>query len=126
MNIVHYGSHDWHRIFVNLMVVNKSNTRQYTYLPMSESNTTIYNDPSGVRFSTRSYHINGKSVSVSQLYGTGHKNYAGTGYFKCDVTVNLPYAHNNIYISADPADGSDCSGALRFNDPGKAYLTRID
>ena len=53
MNIVHDGSHDWHRIFVNLMVVNKSNTRQYTYLPMSEGNTTIYNDPSGVRFSTR-------------------------------------------------------------------------
>lgn len=126
MNIVHYGSHEWHRIFVELMVVNKSNTRQYTYLPMSSSNTTIYDDPSGVRFSTRSYYINGKSVSVSQLYGTGHKNDQGTGYFKCDVTVDLPYAHNNIYISADPADGSDCSGALRFHDPGKAYLTRID
>lgn len=125
MNIVHDGSHDWHRIFVNLMVVNKSNTRQYTYLPMSSSNTVL-DGGNGLYYSTRSYYINGKSVSVSQLYGTGHKNEGGTGYFQCDVTVNLPYAHNNIYISADPADGSDCSGALRFNDPGKAYLTRID
>ena len=125
MNIVHDGSHDWHRIFVNLMVVNKSNTRQYTYLPMSESNTVL-DGGNGLYYSTRSYYINGKSVSVSQLYGTGHKNGDYTGYFQCDVTVNLPYAHNNIYISADPADGSDCSGALRFNDPGKAYLTRID
>ncbi len=125
LNIIHSGGKAYHCIYLNLRVENNANTSNYTYLPMSSSNTTLADSPSGVHFDTRGFYIGGKLQTFSQLYVQGHKDGAGTGYFKCTVNVNLPYAKNNIYIFVDPQDRGNCSGALRYSSNATITLTKI-
>lgn len=133
MKMSHYGHKAGHKIFFNLKAENKNATREYTYLAMSDTNTSFPKNPgrtdgkpSEVNFDTRGWHINGKTEERSQMYAVGGSGTWTTGYFNCQVIITLPYSRNNLYVWVDPTDTDNCSGLLDFLDGKKTTLTKID